>query len=603
MTNKIDIFLNVINDRMTGALPSDTVRNSKLMVNLTSSVLSARSYPTGDLKVHPPEWSRHVTIIHQTKDLHTADYTQLYDFLKYNQKENVKNQVAQNQRVQNVGNQNGLIGVPGNANQNGNGNLVAAHAEGNAAGHNRNQIRCYNCRGVADLDEIEEVNANCILMANLQQASTSGTQTDKASVYDTDGSAEEATKFVGDFKSLAKEADESLAKQKALELEIERLLRAVNTIYENAKLRAQLFKKVSVQKDNTCGTSKNTKLAKQSILGKPPMLGEIHALSKLVTSNSVSTPQESKVVNNDKVIAPRMFRINPFKTSREEKHVPNNVRTRRPQPRSNTKNDKVPSESKSSRSKNKEAEVEEHHRNLLLSKNNKHMSSACNNFKLDSQNVISKVICAMSKKSSSLVESNIQTNATIADDRTMAQMLQAPIEGYENAIVVPPINANNFEIKQTLINLVQSNQFTGRQDPHNHLRFFNKVTSTFRHPEVSNTTVKLLLFLFSLEGEARIWLDKEPPRSILTWEDLDALDSAAGGNFLDKIPRECLSIIESKSKVRYSRSRVIDVRTNANANLSNSQSNSFDFQQIAAALEDKLDIRMNRFEKSLIDMK
>nr|GFA01673.1 hypothetical protein [Tanacetum cinerariifolium] len=169
----------------------------------------------------------------------------------------------------------------------------------------------------------------------------------------------------------------------------------------------------------------------------------------------------------------------------------------------------------------------------------------------------------------------------MADDRTMAQMLQAPIEGYEDAIVVPPINANNFKLKQTLINLVQSNQFTERQDPHNHLRFFNKVTSTFRHPEVPNTTVKLLLFPFSLA-----------PRSILTWEDLcphhefselhqldtfynalnpndhDALDSAAGGNFLDKIPRECLSIIEIKSKVRYSRSRVIDVRANTNATLS-----------------------------------
>nr|GEY64895.1 reverse transcriptase domain-containing protein [Tanacetum cinerariifolium] len=85
--------------------------------------------------------------------------------------------------------------------------------------------------------------------------------------------------------------------------------------------------------------------------------------------------------------------------------------------------------------------------------------------------------------------------------------------------------------------------------------------------------------------------------------DQDALDLAAGGNFLDKIPRECLSIIESKSKVRYSRSRVTDVRTNANATPSSSQSNSFDLQQIAAALEDKLDIRMNRFEKSLNEMK
>nr|GFB52905.1 integrase, catalytic region, zinc finger, CCHC-type, peptidase aspartic, catalytic [Tanacetum cinerariifolium] len=60
--------------------------------------------------------------------------------------------------------------------------------------------------------------------------------------------------------------------------------------------------------------------------------------------------------------------------------------------------DRVLSASKSSRSKNKEAEVEEHHRNLMLSKNNKHISSACNNIKIDSQDVISKVICAMCKK-------------------------------------------------------------------------------------------------------------------------------------------------------------------------------------------------------------
>nr|GFC35447.1 hypothetical protein [Tanacetum cinerariifolium] len=238
-----------------------------------------------------PEWSQHVTIVHQTKDLHTANYTQLYDFLKYNQKEvdelkaerlskiqdplalmansnnpyafstthqdqstfnhnylqqpmpnlediidsttamnmalslmaklfklnystptnnnqiissnprnrqiaqpgmnmgqdrqmqmiggnggnqfsqyagknagnlngynavqNVRNRVAQNPR-------NGLIGVQGNGNQNQIGNAV-------------------------DLDEIKEVNANCILMANIQQASSSGTQTDSAPVYDSDG--------------------------------------------------------------------------------------------------------------------------------------------------------------------------------------------------------------------------------------------------------------------------------------------------------------------------------------------------------------------------------------------------------------------------------
>nr|GFB51550.1 hypothetical protein [Tanacetum cinerariifolium] len=90
----------------------------------------------------------------------------------------------------------------------------------------------------------------------------------------------------------------------------------------------------------------------------------------------------------------------------------------------------------------------------------------------------------------------------------------------------------------------------------------------------------------------------------LNLNDQDALDFAAGGNFLDKIPRECLSIIESKSKVRYSRSRITDVRANMNAPLSSSSpSNSFDLLQIAASLEDNLDIRINRFEKSLNDMK
>nr|GEZ16720.1 hypothetical protein [Tanacetum cinerariifolium] len=139
-----------------------------------------------------------------------------------------------------------------------------------------------------------------------------------------------------------------------------------------------------------------------------------------------------------------------------------------------------------------------------------------------------------------------------------------------------------------------------------------------RVPNVPSSSIKLMLFPFSLEGAARIWLEKEAPRSILTWDDLvtkfineffpplkttnlrneitrfqqrfdelfyeawdrfkdllracphhgfselhqldtfynamnvndqDSLNSAASGNFLDKMPRECLKIIESKSKV------------------------------------------------------
>nr|GFA62372.1 ribonuclease H-like domain-containing protein [Tanacetum cinerariifolium] len=98
-----------------------------------------------------------------------------------------------------------------------------------------------------------------------------------------------------------------------------------SNIYKNAKLKTQLFKKVYDQKDNTLVTSENTKFAKQPIVENLPKVGNTNALSNPVTSNSVSTPQESKSVNNDKVIAPGMFRINPSKTSREEKHVPNLV--------------------------------------------------------------------------------------------------------------------------------------------------------------------------------------------------------------------------------------------------------------------------------------
>ncbi|GJT55637.1 hypothetical protein Tco_0990691 [Tanacetum coccineum] len=102
-----------------------------------------------------------------------------------------------------------------------------------------------------------------------------------------------------------------------------------DTIYENAKLRAQLFDKVSDQKDTNKGMSANTKFAKQSILGKPPSssrpkpyavptlpnstafpkVGETNALSNPVTSNSVPSSRESTVVNNERVIAPGIFRI------------------------------------------------------------------------------------------------------------------------------------------------------------------------------------------------------------------------------------------------------------------------------------------------------
>ncbi|GJW96363.1 retrovirus-related pol polyprotein from transposon TNT 1-94 [Tanacetum coccineum] len=124
----------------------------------------------------------------------------------YNAVQNVENQVVhnaiQNSGVQNVGNQNGLIVVPGIANQNlnGNGNVVAARAEGNAIGNNSNQIRCYNCRGLGHLArnctvkpkrrDAAYLQTQLLIAQKEEQASTSGTQTVKAPIYDTDGLAE-----------------------------------------------------------------------------------------------------------------------------------------------------------------------------------------------------------------------------------------------------------------------------------------------------------------------------------------------------------------------------------------------------------------------------
>ncbi|GJS52889.1 reverse transcriptase domain-containing protein [Tanacetum coccineum] len=217
---------------------------------------------------------------------------------------------------------------------------------------------------------------------------------------------------------------------------------------------------------------------------------------------------------------------------------------------------------------------------------------------------------------------------TMADQRTMAELLRAPTEGYAEAIVVPPIPAEHFELKHSLINLVTSKQFFGfeKEDPHAHIRYFNKITSTLKYKDVPESSIKLMLFPFSIDGPARIWLDKEPPRSILTWDDLvskfinhffppskttnlrneisnfnqkfeetfseawdrfkdllracphhgftelhqldtfynglnpsdqDSLNSAAGGNLLERSAQDVLKIIENKSKVCNSRNKPI----------------------------------------------
>nr|GEU51941.1 hypothetical protein [Tanacetum cinerariifolium]GEV15182.1 hypothetical protein [Tanacetum cinerariifolium] len=107
-------------------------------------------------------------------------------------------------------------------------------------------------------------------------------------------------------------------------------------------------------------------------------------------------------------------------------------------------------------------------------------------------------------------------------DRTMEELLQAPTEGYGEAIVILEILTENFEIKTNLLQLVQTNKFHGfeRDNPHTHISNFKRMISTLKYKDVPNDAIKLMLFPYSLEGAARIWYEKEPPNSILTWDDL-----------------------------------------------------------------------------------
>ncbi|GKE51131.1 reverse transcriptase domain-containing protein, partial [Tanacetum coccineum] len=116
----------------------------------------------------------------------------------------------------------------------------------------------------------------------------------------------------------------------------------------------------------------------------------------------------------------------------------------------------------------------------------------------------------------------VSPQGPIPDLHSMEELLQAPTDGVGDAIVVPLILANQFELKIGLLNLVTAIAFCGfeNDDPHSHIRRFTKITQTVKLNNVPGDVVKLLLFPFSLEGAARTWLEKEPPNSLTTWNDL-----------------------------------------------------------------------------------
>ncbi|GJR87453.1 retrovirus-related pol polyprotein from transposon TNT 1-94 [Tanacetum coccineum] len=339
----------------------------------------------------------------------------------------------------------------------------------------------------SDPDEIREVNANCILMANLQQASTSGTQTDKAPIYDSDGSTEvheydnyynneifnmftqeeqyiellepipkpyqvqhnnsnvitvvsnveqsggtveqhpatiEETRALYDllYNILAIEVEKvntSVYQEQCLTKKINALhlsyAKMIMTLNEEIKnLNNQLSKEkstVSFLNEEKKKLKSDFKISKEKLLDKQIQLeNKIKELDNILVKTAkfvrdfkslakeADDPWHKHKDLEQENYKPRLLRavvshnimsivqnpsvVDTFDLQTELKrikerleNIESTAKTRTPQHRSNTKNDRVPSTSKSNCIKNKYVEVEEHHRNLLLSKNKKHIES------------------------------------------------------------------------------------------------------------------------------------------------------------------------------------------------------------------------------------
>ncbi|GKA18309.1 reverse transcriptase domain-containing protein [Tanacetum coccineum] len=181
-----------------------------------------------------------------------------------------------------------------------------------------------------------------------------------------------------------------------------------------------------------------------------------------------------------------------------------------------------------------------------------------------------------SKQPFSLEESPV---VTMADQRTMAELLRAPTEGYTEAIMVPPILAEHFELKHSLINMMTSDQFFGleKDNPHGYIHLVSKFINEFFPPsrttnlrnEISNfqqrfdesfheawDQYKDLLCACPYHGFTELH-QLDTFYNALNLADQDSLNSAAGGNLLERSTQDVLMIIENKSKVRNSRNRSI----------------------------------------------
>nr|GEV12185.1 DNA-directed DNA polymerase [Tanacetum cinerariifolium] len=147
----------------------------------------------------------------------------------------------------------------------------------------------------------------------------------------------------------------------------------------------------------------------------------------------------------------------------------------------------------------------------------------------------------------------------MADQRTMAKLLRAPTEGYAEAIVVPSILAEQFELKHSLINMMTTDQFFGleKDNPHDHIRWGSPPVARKRTPATTNLRNEISNFQQRFdESFHKAWdrykdLLRACPRhgftelhqldtfyNALNPADHDSLNAAAGDNLLERINQQ-----------------------------------------------------------------
>ncbi|GJV89594.1 retrovirus-related pol polyprotein from transposon TNT 1-94 [Tanacetum coccineum] len=346
-----------------------------------------------------PEWSRHVTIVHQTKDLHTTDYTQLYDFLKYNQKE------VDDQRAERLAKTHDPLALM--ANSNNPFNYPVFHQDQPSPSTYMQQPQPIN----NNYNPQPSFNQNYMQqpMPNPEDITDPTTAMNMALALMAKAFKLNYSTPTNNNQRISSNPRNRQIAQPGMNMGQDRQMRMVganggnqfrqyagqNVGYQNGIMQYRMIGNHVVQDcSSESGVSEN--------IGNPNGQMGVRILGRKCCSSTAESDQGEGMLLN----YPTQLLI--AQKEEAESNSKRRVELMAACSRSRDEIEEVTANSilmlfcskhrHRSCNKNKEVEVEEHHRNLLLSKNKKHMSSECKHVKLDTRNDQSEVICAMCKQ-------------------------------------------------------------------------------------------------------------------------------------------------------------------------------------------------------------